>query len=79
MHDDGLTDSLRKQLEEERAPTAQAVINALRFCLMVQHDPEESLKLVNLLVDLAPESLNDSGVRLLNELVAEGSLKLAVA
>ena len=59
-------------------PTAQDVIDALRFVLMGQKDSAEIVKLVRALVDLAPDSLNDRGVALLMNLICEGSLKVAL-
>jgi hypothetical protein len=59
--------------------TAQDVIDALRLALMAQNDAEEGFKLVKELLELAPETANDRGIKLLIELIAEGSLRVEMA
>lgn len=58
-------------------PTAQAVIDALRFVLMAQKDPDEVLKLVDRLLDFAPETDDNRGFELLTNLLAESVLKVS--
>jgi hypothetical protein len=58
--------------------TAQDVIDAMRFVLMSQKDPAEAMRIVDCLVDLAPDTENDRGITLLVDLLAEGSLKVAL-
>lgn len=57
-------------------PSAQDVIDALRLALMSQHDDKRAASLARALVEMAPETANDRGIRLLLSLVAEGSMKL---
>ena len=59
-------------------PTAQDVIDALRFALMAQGDKAERLKLVDAMLEFAPETDNERGVKLILDLIAEGSLKVAM-
>lgn len=58
--------------------TAQDVIDALRFALMAQSDPAERLKIVDALLEFAPETDNSRGVAMVLRLIAEGSLKVAL-
>lgn len=58
--------------------TAQDVIDALRFSLMAQNDPAERLRLVDALLEFAPETDNDRGIAMVLRLIAEGSLKVAL-
>lgn len=56
--------------------TAQDVIDALRFAFMAQKDETERVRLVEALLELAPETDSDRGIQLLLELLAEGSLRV---
>lgn len=60
-------------------PIAQDVIDALRLALMAQKDPAEAIKIVNLLVELAPETESNRGIDLLLKLITEASLKVSLA
>lgn len=79
MHDDGLSDDLRAQLDAEDDPTAQDVIDALRFVSMAQKSPGEMMKLLNALLEMAPETDGDRGIKLITDLIVEGSLKVEMA
>ena len=59
-------------------PTAQAVIDAIRFVTMAQKDPDELKKLFDLLLDLAPPTSDNGGFQLLTELAAEGTLTFSL-
>ena len=63
---------------EPSEATAQDVIDAMRFSLMAQTDPSERLKIVDALLEFAPETDNDRGVAFVLRLIAEGSLKVAL-
>jgi len=58
--------------------TYQAVVEAMRFALMAQKDPHERLRIVEALLECAPEDATNSGFELLTMLLAEGSLRLEV-
>lgn len=58
--------------------TAQDVIDAMRFSLMAQTDPAERLRIVDALLEFAPETTMDRGVAFVLRLIAEGSLKVAL-
>lgn len=58
--------------------TAQDVIDALRFALMAQKDPAERLRLIDALLEFAPETYDNRGVDFVVRLIAEGSLKVAL-
>jgi hypothetical protein len=58
--------------------TAQDIIDALRFCRMAQKDPAETVKLLDALLELAPATEDSRGIRLLTDLICEGSLKVAL-
>ncbi len=58
--------------------TAQDVIDALRFAMMAQKDPVEVFKLLNTLIEYAPETESDRGITFLLELITEGILKVAL-
>jgi hypothetical protein len=58
--------------------TAQDVVDAMRFALMAQKDPVERLRLFDALLEFAPETDNDRGISFVLNLIAEGSLKLAL-
>ena len=72
-----------KRCDEERVElddaTAQDVIDALRFVTMAQKSPEERAKLVDALLEFAPETDSDRGIQLITLLIAEGSLKVSLA
>lgn len=59
-------------------PTAQDVIDALRLVSIAQDDDAELAKLLDALLDFAPETDSNRGVELLLELIAEGRLKVAL-
>jgi hypothetical protein len=59
-------------------PTAQDVIDAMRFVLMAQDDPEERLKLIDRLLEWAPETDGNKGVELIYESLAEGVFAVEV-
>lgn len=63
----------------DKPEAAQDVIDALRFALMAQDDPPSALRLVRYLLDLAPETESDRGVKMLLDLVCEGRFKVAMA
>lgn len=58
--------------------TAQDIIDALRFVLMAQDDDKEAAKLTRALLEFAPETNNDRGIKLLLQMIAEGSLKVGL-
>jgi hypothetical protein len=58
--------------------TSQDVVDALRFLLMAQKNPTEVAKLVEAMLEFAPETENDRGIALIVRLIAEGSLKAAL-
>lgn len=59
--------------------TAQDVIDALRMALMAQKDPAEVVKIVNVLVEFAPETDSNRGIDLLLHLITESALKVSLA
>ena len=59
-------------------PTAQDVVDAIRFLFMAQKDVEQRVALVDMLVEMAPETADDRGIKLILDLLAEGSLKAEV-
>lgn len=59
--------------------TAQDVIDALRFVLMAQKDAHQIKALVEVFLDFAPESESDRGIKLILDLIAEGSLRVELA
>lgn len=63
---------------EQEEATAQDVVDALRFSLMAQKDAGERLKLVDALLEFAPETDNERGISMVLRLIAEGSLKVAL-
>lgn len=67
---------INDMLDED--PTAQDVIDALRIALMAQKDPAEAIKIVNMLVDFAPETNSNRGIDLLLRLISEASLKVSM-
>lgn len=64
---------------DPEGPTAQDVIDALRLALMVQKDPAEALKIVDCLLEFAPETDSNRGIDLLLRLLAESALKVSLA
>lgn len=62
--------------EVDKDPTAQDVVDALRLALMSQKGDAEAAKLTRVLLEFAPETDNDRGVKLLLRMIAEGSLKV---
>lgn len=62
----------------EKDPTAQDVVDALRFALMAQKEPAEALRLVSAVLEFAPETDSDRGIQLLVEMITDGSLKVAL-
>lgn len=67
-----------KQVDPDEDPSAQDVVDALRFALMAQKDDAEVIKLVNVLLDFAPDTDNDRGIDLILRLASESTLKLSV-
>lgn len=61
-----------------REDSAQDVVDAMRFALMAQDEPREALKLVKCLLDFAPETADDRGVKMLLDMICEGTLKVAL-
>lgn len=59
-------------------PTAQDVVDAMRFALMSQKDPQEAMKLVNTLIECAPDMMSDRAADLILHLLVEGALKVSV-
>lgn len=59
-------------------PTAQDVIDALRMALMAQKEPAEAIKILDLLIEYAPDTVSSRGIDLLLRLVSEGVLKMSV-
>lgn len=59
--------------------TAQDVVDALRFLRMAQKDPVEFTRLVDCLLDFAPETDGDRGLSMIVDMVCEGSLKASLA
>lgn len=58
--------------------TAQDVIDALRMVLMAQKDPVEVRKIVECLLEFAPDTDSSRGIDLLLRLIAESTLKVAL-
>jgi hypothetical protein len=58
--------------------TAQDVIDAMRTALMAQEDPAEVHKIVECLLEFAPETTSSRGIDLLLRLIAESSLKVSI-
>lgn len=63
-------------MSETSETTAQDVIDALRFALLAQNDAERVHGLVRMLLDLAPETGSDRGLKVILDLIAEGSLRV---
>jgi hypothetical protein len=63
-------------MEDERE-TAQDVVDAIRFAL-VNQNAVDGMRVVELLLQFAPEPENDRGLDLLRRLLAEGVLKVQV-
>lgn len=61
--------------DDTTAPSAQDVVDALRLLRMAQRDPVEFTRLVDALLDLAPETDSNGGVMLVVGMICEGSLK----
>jgi hypothetical protein len=59
-------------------PTAQDVIDALRFLRMAQKDPVEFTRLVDCLLDFAPETDGNRGLKMIVDMICEGSLKASL-
>jgi hypothetical protein len=59
-------------------PTAQDVIDALRLVAMAQKDPAEVVKLLDVFLELAPETDSSRGIDLLLRLISEASLKVSL-
>lgn len=59
-------------------PTAQDVIDALRFVMMAQKDPQKLLGIFSGLLEWAPETTSNGGIDLLIRLLAEGALKVEI-
>lgn len=55
--------------------TAQDVVDALRFLRMAQKDSAEFTRLVDCLLDFAPETDGNSGLTMIVDMICEGSLK----
>jgi hypothetical protein len=72
-----MTSESRRSVDVEDA-TAQDVIDALRFVLMSQKDPTEVVRLVNVMLECAPETDGDRGLDFLLGMIVEGSLKVAL-
>lgn len=73
-----ITTHPRITMPDEQDPTAQDVIDALRIALMAQKDPAEAIKIVNMLVEFAPETSSNRGIDLLLTLISEASLKVSM-
>jgi hypothetical protein len=58
--------------------TAQDVVDALRMALMAQKDPAEALKIVNVLIEYAPETNSNRGIDLLLHLITSAALKVSL-
>ena len=59
-------------------PTAQDVVDALRFLRMAQKDAVEFCRLVDALLELAPETDGNRGLTMIVDLICEGSLKASL-
>lgn len=66
------------EFELDDSITSQDVIDALRFALMAQKDDREIVKLLEALIEWAPDTNGDRGVSMVLRLIAEGSLKVAM-
>jgi hypothetical protein len=59
--------------------TAQDVVDALRFALPTQgDDPAQRLEIVDALLARAPEGRTDRGLALLMDMIASGSITVAL-
>ncbi|MEA2495762.1 MAG: hypothetical protein QOJ29_3673 [Thermoleophilaceae bacterium] len=58
--------------------TAQDVVDALRLALMGQKDAAQQAKLLEALLEFAPETDGDRGTALLLRLIHEGTLAVAL-
>lgn len=58
--------------------TAQDVVDALRFLRMAQKDPAEFCRLVDALLEFAPETDGNRGLSMIVDLICEGSLKASL-
>lgn len=65
-------------MSEGRDDGAQDIIDAVRWVLLAQDDPEECVKLVKVLLEFAPETKGDCGMKIVIEMIVEGSLKVAL-
>ena len=63
----------------ENDATAQDVIDAMRMALMAQKDPAKALPIVEMLVELAPETDSNRGIDLLVQLICEATLRVEIA
>ena len=53
--------------------TAQDVVDALRFLRMAQKDPGEFTRLVDCLLEFAPETDGNRGLSMIVDMICEGS------
>jgi hypothetical protein len=58
--------------------TAQVVVDAIRFALGAQSNPQRRDQIVTTLLELAPETCDDKGLELIRELVVNGRLAVQV-
>jgi hypothetical protein len=58
--------------------TAEVVINAMRFALGAQADLGQRMKVVETLLECAPETTNDHGLELIRRMIVEGTLAVQV-
>jgi len=65
-------------MDELDDATAQDVIDALRLALMAQKDPAEAIKIVNCLIEFAPETDSNRGIDLLLRLISQSTLKVSM-
>lgn len=57
-------------------PTAQDVIDALRFAFIGQRDPSVRAKIADALLEYAPETDSSRGIQLILHLLTNGALKV---
>jgi hypothetical protein len=59
-------------------PTAQDVIDAMRILTLAQKEPAEIARIVECLLEFAPETEGSRGIDLLMRLISEATLKASV-
>ena len=57
-------------------PTAQDIIDAMRIVVVAQDDSAKALRLVEELLDWAPETASNRGIDLLLRMITEATIKV---